>query len=159
VGGVVGGVAVIGLVGLGIFFIMRRKKSHAAVGGPGPDSSGNFPPNQQMGQVQHHPGSPPLPTNSPDGTYVPSSYDPRYSYAANTPQQAHGYQMVSPDPNMGAFGAPSPGSPDPMKMGTGQYYDPGNSPVHFQQVQQHEVVNEAPATNPVGMGNNRAELA
>lgn len=66
---------------------------------------------------------------------------------------------MSPDPNTGAFGYPSPvgsppfpspTSPDPVKMAGGQ----GSDGMGFHA---HEVI-EAPATNPVGIGNNRAEL-
>ncbi len=158
VGGVVGGVAVLGLIGLGIVLIMRRNRNrpadNAAAQQQQPPS--NFPP-PQMGQVHS-----PIPT-SPTGPGVPPAYDPRYSYA-NPPHQANAYQM-SPDPNTGIFSHPSPvgsppfpspSSPDPVKMAVGPHGDASTSPVQFQQ---HEVVNEAPATNPVGIGNNRAELA
>jgi hypothetical protein len=104
--------------------------------------------------------------SSPASPGVPPAYDPRYSYAAGTqappPHQANAYQM-SPDPNMGVFShpsppIPSPGSRDPVKMAVGPHGDPSASPVHFQQ-REVVVVNEAPATNPRGLGNNRAELA
>lgn len=158
VGGVVGGVAVLGLIGLGIFLIMRRNRhppaSTAAAQQHQPPS--DYPP-PQMGQVQSS-----MPT-SPTGPGVPPAYDPRYSYA-NPSQQAGAYQM-SPDPNTGVFSHPSPvgsppfpspSSPDPVKMAVGPHGDANTSPVQFQQ---QEVVNEAPATNPRGIGNNRAELA
>lgn len=96
--------------------------------------------------------------HSPTGPGIPPGYDPRYSYGV-PPQQVSPYQMVSPDPNTGAFGTPSPvfpspSSPDPVKMAG------GTSPVQFQQqAVPPQQLNEAPATNPVGIGNNRAELA
>lgn len=158
VGGVVGGVAVLGLIGLGIVLILRRNRNPPAntTAAHQQQPPSNFPP-PQMGQV-----NPPVAT-SPGSPGVPPAYDPRYSYA-NPPPQANAYQM-SPDPNTGVFShpspvgsppIPSPGSPDPVKMAVGPHGDTGTSPVQFQQ---HEIVNEAPATNPRGIGNNRAELA
>lgn len=142
---------------------MRRKKNDPAVDTSGQQQPppGTYPP-PQMGQV--HSGSPPFPGGMDGGAYVPPAYDPRYS-SVGAPKQAGAYQMVSPDPNTGAFGHPSPvgspqfsspGSPDPVKMATGQHGGDSTSPVRFQQ---HEVLHEAPATNPAGIGNNRVELA
>jgi hypothetical protein len=83
-------------------------------------------------------------------------YDPRYAYAPPPGVAAGMYnQSVSPDSNnnVGGMGGGwgqqqgyySP-SPDMLKV------DGSPSPVHV-------VVNEAPATNPRGFGDNRAELA
>jgi len=156
----VGGFAVLALIGLGIFLVMRRSRRDSHQPPVGPSSAGGaqpspaFPTQQQMAQTQLSP-----PTNPG----VPPAYDPRYNYdnAATPPHQAGVYgQQMGPDPNaggVGVFGHPSPplqspGSPDPVKTAGG----PGTSPMQFQQ---HEVMSEAPATNPPGMGNNRVELA
>jgi hypothetical protein len=103
-----------------------------------------------MAQVQYH---------HPSNAGVPPAYDPRYPYASPPPTN---YNMVSPDPNTGVFSAPSPPlpspqSPDPVKMAGGPGADGGATGTH---VTAYEVggLNEAPTTNPVGVGNNRAEL-
>lgn len=92
-GGVVGGVAVIGMLGLGILFILRRKKNQT----PPPST----PATQQTpGWTQ--PNSPQAPYGSPTGGfYKPNQELPNYAQAVLPPQQQQGL-APAPDRNSSA---------------------------------------------------------
>ncbi|KAI1879296.1 hypothetical protein JX265_002250 [Neoarthrinium moseri] len=88
-GGVVGGVVVLALIGLGVWFLLRKKKSV--------DNDNTSPPTQPQPDMAQSAGYPSPP---PPGT---PGYDPRFSFAA-----AHS-QMSPTTP-----GYPSPqGTPSP----------------------------------------------
>ena len=174
VGGVVGGVAVIGLVILGILYLYRtrpRASAAAAAGGAGsgPPPTGQYPhdpamqqlmgagPDSHMQQPAGGPGYDPHMQQQAGGPgYNPHmqqqaggpGFDPRYSYVQGgypaAPNQ--GVNPNFPGP-ITSYPSVSPGSsPDPSKMGSSV----SPSVVHAAEV---------PARNPVGTGNNAAELA
>ncbi|KAK4151588.1 hypothetical protein C8A00DRAFT_35735 [Chaetomidium leptoderma] len=148
VGGVVGGVAALALLGLGIFFLLRRK-NHAEgspppgpPGGPAPSfmpppGQGPYPnqtPPPGQGPYLNQsppPGQGPYPhhTPSPDHMAVPGAFDPRYSVSMASPMQGQSH-MSPPSMTMSVSGSPSPvypahmqpmggGSPQPMGLGVG----------------------------------------
>ncbi|KAI0147115.1 hypothetical protein GGR57DRAFT_516155 [Xylariaceae sp. FL1272] len=96
VGGVVGGVAVLALIGLGIFFILRHKKKAAPAAPtqpmeqnntnfpPGGGAPGQYPPQQQYGYNQAPYGQP----------------NPQPGYYQQTPdQKATGFVGLAPTPD------------------------------------------------------------
>ncbi|KAI0121000.1 hypothetical protein BJ170DRAFT_688417 [Xylariales sp. AK1849] len=153
VGGVVGGVAVLALIGLGIWFFLRKKKqnnTHVAA--------------QEQPQMAQSTGYPSPPPPGAQG----SNYDSRYSYAAPGSQfspttQGYPSPAVSPAPyynpqhgGQEAWGQPQGGYMHPQSTGeTGVPKDAGQ-PGYFEASKD---VAEAPAVNPVGTGGHRAELA
>ncbi|KAK3387768.1 hypothetical protein B0H63DRAFT_470876 [Podospora didyma] len=92
VGGVVGGIGAIALIGLGIFFLMRRKRSHAA-------EPAAAPPVQQIA---------PFPGASP------SSPAPTYDfYGAGKPPMSPAVSHYDPSATMSPTISLPPGSPPP----------------------------------------------
>lgn len=158
VGGTIGGVAVIGLIILGILYLYRwRPKSEAAAqaaaSGPvnSPPANPSYPQDPSA-QYQQSQMSPQMSQMSPGGQFypsqtgTPSTYDPRYSYYQGGAYSGSPPMHSSASPTTG--GMMSTPSPDPSKMG-----ESTTSPT------QGHFASEAPARNPVGMGNNAAELA
>jgi len=172
VGGTIGGIAVIGLIILGILYLYRWRPAAsssaaaaatsaaaAAPAGGAPPGNQSYPqdPNMQYHQQQMSPGPQmgqmsPGPQLYPSQTGTPSTYDPRFSYVQGY-QNSGSYPAPMGSPPMHS-GSPTTGgmmstpSPDPSKMA-----ESSTSPV------QQQFAMEAPARNPVGMGNNAAELA
>ncbi|KAK6697051.1 hypothetical protein SNK05_013598 [Fusarium graminearum] len=126
VGGVVGGLAIIALVILGIFFYRRKKPT-------------NMPPIEQITSPTTQP--PHQPPHQPSFA-SPPVYNAQISNPAWLPA------------------SPSPSSPTYNTAGVHYQNMPSTSPQpeQFSNVQITYEVKEVPATNPVGMGNNRAEL-
>lgn len=92
VGGVVGGVALIALIGLGIFFFMRNKKKKAAAAAAA--AAAASPPVQQQ----------------PPGGYNAAYYDPKYAQATS-PTNSQGYGQ--PPAAFYSVSSQHTGSPDP----------------------------------------------
>ncbi|KAK4098365.1 hypothetical protein N658DRAFT_221162 [Parathielavia hyrcaniae] len=87
VGGVVGGVAALGLLGLAIFFLIRRKKKIDAASVPtnpaaGPAPPGFMPPPGQPGGPYSHQPPPPNMAGMP---HSPGAFDPHYSMMMKPP--------------------------------------------------------------------------
>lgn len=142
VGGVVGGVAALALIGLAIFFLIRRnrknKQNIAPAAGPAntgynqpPPGAGNPPPQgypPQGPQMQQYPppgqqgGYPPVAGFAPVDNRQ-SIQKPPYAYDPNMPQHQQPYSPPSSPPPQS--GTPAPGySPS---QGTGQPFSPTES--------------------------------
>ncbi|KAG7286823.1 hypothetical protein NEMBOFW57_009140 [Staphylotrichum longicolle] len=111
VGGVVGGVAALGLIGLGVFFLVRRKKqdpaSPPAAPPPAPAPAQGFMP---------PPGQGPYPNQTPPPNMgivpgAPGAFDPRYSMAK--PPMATSVNPVQ-GPPMSPMTVTPTGSPPPL---------------------------------------------
>lgn len=126
VGGVVGGLAIIALVILGIFFYRRKKPT-------------NMPPVEQIISPTTQP--PHQPPHQPSFS-SPPVYNAQTSNPAWLPA------------------SPSPSSPTYSPAGMHYQNMPSTSPQpeQFSNIQITYEPKEVPATNPVGTGNNRAEL-
>lgn len=105
VGGVIGGVAVIALIGFGIWFILRRKRNQP----PAPPVQPQQPPMEYQPQPQYQQ----TPIYNPAYAAVSQSPPPM----SPPPESTHGYQ------------------PTPDQAGYGQKYDPSRSPVQAQAVE------------------------
>ncbi|KAK4245962.1 hypothetical protein C7999DRAFT_42574 [Corynascus novoguineensis] len=133
VGGVVGGVAALALIGLGVFFLVRRKKQN----GPNPAGLQGGP----TGFMGGPPGGPsgyanvPSPPNSAMGPIYSDSYDPLQNSSAYA-GSIHQMQNIPPSPH--AMNPSPAGSPAP----TYQY-------PHQPQQQMHAMGGPPP---PHGMG-------
>ncbi|KAJ4287511.1 hypothetical protein N0V88_007611 [Collariella sp. IMI 366227] len=140
VGGVVGGVAALGLIGLGIFFLIRQKNKNASESpppiamsavAPAPSGPGFMPPPGQS----PYPNQAPPPNMSPmSGATAAGPYDPRYSMikppmaTSVSPMQGEpmntmgAYPVNSPPPEMFYPGMQQPGmgmGPPPPHQGMG----------------------------------------
>ncbi|KAK1508656.1 hypothetical protein CTAM01_02442 [Colletotrichum tamarilloi] len=109
VGGVIGGIAVIALIGFGIFFILRKKKKTQQQPGPGPHGQ---PPMMNQ-QQQHQPppmGYAPAPQGSPAPyaaqTQTHSFYEPKYDGQGGYPQQHYGSTPPPPPQQGGGYQQP-----------------------------------------------------
>lgn len=164
VGGVIGGVALIGLIALGVLYLYRRRLRDSSAPAPGP--GGELPPNQSYPQdpgmqYQQLPmdQAPPGQQLYPPQAGAPSMYDPRFSYVETYPGKAGGYATTT------ATGSPplhqSPGQPTTAGLASTPSPNPSTmaGSVSPGQNQGQFAAMEAPATNPVGVGDNRAELS
>ncbi|KAL7951041.1 hypothetical protein V8C42DRAFT_308355 [Trichoderma barbatum] len=129
VGGVVGGVAGLGLIGLGAFFFLRRKRNKKAAQ---QEAMAQVPP------VYQDPGVQPTPQSQFDPKFAaatgqyPQQYPPQQGYYQTSPEG----QTISPvDPRFST--AASSTSPTP----SGGYVAPGAGGFHPQE----NVIHEAPA--------------
>ncbi|KAJ0304206.1 hypothetical protein COL5a_005340 [Colletotrichum fioriniae] len=111
VGGVIGGIAVLALIGFGIFFILRKKKKTQQPQ-PGPGSQGQ-PPMMSQQQQQHQPppmGYAPAPQGSPAPygaqTQTQSYYEPKYDGQGGYPQQNYGSTPPPPPQQGGGYQQP-----------------------------------------------------
>lgn len=187
VGGVIGGLAVISLTVFLIFWFAIKNKNSAApppmpgpqmayAGAPGQPYDPNAPQNGQMLQpnVTGYP-----PSMNPGSPPPPSYVDPRFStmggyYAPNNGGVVNGKDLWSPtstapmlapqntglsvdqQPSSGPTSPISSPNPDAAQLPSGPQQAQGQVGPYGQPLNQP--VYEAPATNPAGMGNNRAEL-
>lgn len=124
VGGVVGGVGALALIGLALFFLLRKKKSGGdaapAVGGTtpatGPTAPGQGGPHQGAPAGGYYdPSQPQMAQQQQYGGYGPAGFapvpvDPRHSIAK--PPYAVQQTEYNPNPNNPAGFSP-PGSPPP----------------------------------------------
>lgn len=139
VGGTVGGLAVVGIIAVAaIFMFLRRRKNKPQTPDPNYAAMGQ-PPQPPMSS---YPGSP-----------QPNMYNPHYSMAGYPPGT-----QTSPSPSN------NPGWSVPTTTPPNDYNYPGYYAPPVQKDDQvvpqgQPPLNEAPAVNPPGMGNNRAELA
>ncbi|KAH6617606.1 hypothetical protein F5144DRAFT_396976 [Chaetomium tenue] len=161
VGGVVGGVAALGLLGLGIFFLLRRKNKNkppspamtAAHAGPpgGPGFMGGPPGGPHGLAPPYGSPNPQQPTPPPDMAAMAAvgagagagAYDPRYSMAkppASPVHPMHPSQM-SPHMSVSPSGSPAPVYP-PHMQGT----PPPQHP--YPQQQQQQPYNMGPTPPP-----------
>ncbi|KAI1340197.1 hypothetical protein F5Y15DRAFT_415087 [Xylariaceae sp. FL0016] len=161
VGGVVGGVAALALLGFLAWFLLRRKRNNANH----PPTDGAAP---QVAQYQNPPYSP-----SQQGQ---PGYDPRYSYAgtatASPGQQGFPSPASSPAPyySPGGLGVYNPQQQQQQSFAN-EYYKPSETPEGYpvqntgptqygnaMQTPPPHGTTEVHAENPMGTGNNRAEL-
>ncbi|RGP65307.1 hypothetical protein FLONG3_9283 [Fusarium longipes] len=173
-GGVVGGVAALGLVGLAGFLLFRRRKKTNTADAAGGNQQ-NPPP---MAQNPQSPGFvPSSPSNATYPSGVPpnfqgyqQAYDPSLATPYGQPQgyQQPGYGGYSPQPqgyNQQGFGQQGQ---YPAQYGAGGYGAPSTSPPPGQftpspgpNKEGHESpqAQELPAVQPLGNEGNRAELS
>ncbi|TDZ23380.1 hypothetical protein Cob_v003665 [Colletotrichum orbiculare MAFF 240422] len=155
VGGVIGGIALIALIGLGIFLILRKKKQNPQQ----QQQQQQQPPQQQMAQGGGY-ASPPLHQQSPDQyaatTHTQSFYDPKFgggagyapSYGGTPPPQG-GFQQ----PGVYYNGSMVPDRADTTSPGAvsqvtdNRFSTQTIAPVYPQQRQPHPTIHEAPANN------------
>ncbi|KAK0651398.1 hypothetical protein B0T16DRAFT_453871 [Cercophora newfieldiana] len=138
VGGVVGGIAVLGLLGLGLFFLIRQKKKTKFQPVP------LQPPSSETTQHNLPGGGGGGDASKPGHQSVMSNYTPAPPYGSSTPP---GYQYP-----VGAYGQAT--SPPPQQQGFPQqgYGQPGMPVVYEaggQPVQQGPAEMEAPRRGPV----------
>ncbi|KAK0705330.1 hypothetical protein B0H67DRAFT_649673 [Lasiosphaeris hirsuta] len=143
VGGVVGGIAVLGLICLGIFYIIRHKKSKAPPAppapAPGPEpetTQHNLPPPTQPG-VPHEAGSYDTSTLKPGHQSTISSYSiapsmpsPQQQYHSPQGQGGYGYgghESVSPMPSYNYPQQPYHQHHVSMQSVGGQSFGPGGT--------------------------------
>ncbi|KAH6613573.1 hypothetical protein B0J18DRAFT_469916 [Chaetomium sp. MPI-SDFR-AT-0129] len=111
VGGVIGGIAALALIGLGVFFLMRRNSKNNRHNSPPTTAVGTVPPS--------FPGGPPggpyqqLPTQASPQPHMsvmgdPAALDPRYNNGLHSPHSPH--MSISPQ-----------GTPSPAPFGQQQY--------------------------------------
>ncbi|KAM4055033.1 hypothetical protein HRG_005843 [Hirsutella rhossiliensis] len=169
-GGAVGGVAVLGLLGVVAFLLLRRRRSHAS----GSDTQQASP---QTAMAQSHPQNPPQYPH----TYSPpaQNYDPHMSVYSQQayppqgwnnqypqqlqgqypPQQPGGYQ---PYGAASGFAAPSTASPPPPSVPSPNTIKEGEEGPHGvtppPAAPHHHQPSELAAVAPLGYENNRAEL-
>ncbi|WQF81609.1 hypothetical protein CDEST_06623 [Colletotrichum destructivum] len=102
VGGVVGGVAVIALVGLGIWFLLRKKKQNPQ--GQQQQQQQQQPPmNQQHMSYAPGPGPHGSPPQNAAITHTQSFYDPKFGGQGGYPQSFGG---TPPPPQQGGYQQP-----------------------------------------------------
>lgn len=168
VGGVVGGVAVLAILGLAIFCILRKKKKENATAPPPPapqqqpevSQLQNVPPPDQGKPPTGQP--PPSPQSfaptSPSGTAYPSGVPPSFvptspsnaGYPSGVPPGFQGYpQQGAPyDPRMSAYGQ-SPYSPQSPQSGYGTYSPPPPFEAQQDQYNQYGAVGfQPPSAEP-----------
>lgn len=135
-GGVVGGVAALGLVGLAGFLLFRRRNKKASPGTT-PPSNGTPPVAPAMAQTQNpqSPGPSFVPSSPSNAAYpsgVPSNFQPGYqqAYDPNAAAAAYGQQAYSPPPqNYGGYAQPQGFQNQyPQQQGYGQQ---GQYPAQF----------------------------
>jgi hypothetical protein len=152
VGGVVGGLAVIGMGAVALVFFLRKKKSGGSpsvppstIGGMPPTPYGSPPP-----QPMHQTPPPGFPPQAPYGGYYQGTPSPSQGYATPGGQQMYatpgGLTPGSPDPSKHYSSVSSEGGFMPMQ-GTPQHYQPYQPPIA-----------EMGSTNAMGTHGNRAEL-
>jgi hypothetical protein len=159
VGGVIGGVAALGLLGLGIFFLVRRKNKNTAspgmtaahAGPPGGPGYMGGPPGGPHGLPGYGNQAPP-----PEMAGMTGAYD-HYSMAKppaspvhsmHHPHQSPPGQMPSPHMNVSPSGSPAPAYPQHMQGGMGT--PPPQQQYHQQQQQPY---NMGPTPPPPQNGN------
>jgi hypothetical protein len=161
VGGVVGGVAALAILGFLIFFYMRKKKKAAAGYAPPPlnqnpdmAQGGGF----AAGAVSAgSPGFDPRYSVAPTSTGYPSPEQAPGTFAPSTvagstygsPPMAQHEFYKPPGQDAGSVYTAPGGSPNPEEAAKAGFYAPPPQ----------NTIYEAPATNSVGTGVNRAELA
>lgn len=162
VGGVVGGVALVGIIALvGVWIVLRNRKKEKALAS---NSSSNNANNSYMGGDG---SGPPSQAPPPMSMYAPSTYAPSGYQAVSTfgpPGQSPSLQTASVAPGQGVAPYAYQPYPEQSKFGTpppqGQYGEQGQfgEVADHSQNPNHGSVSEAPTQNPLGMGSNRAEL-
>lgn len=161
------------MIGLGFLYVIRRNKkqeaaaanNNAANGFPGP-APGQSPPPMGVNPM----GTPPPMGSKPEGA---GHFDPRYSVVSSINPQMTGQTFHGQlSPTAGVYGPQGqPQYPQqhmqqqPTGSSIGTQHQPsggiyGTSPVQGQTTgtEPLSTVSEVPAQNPMGTGNNRAEL-
>ncbi|KAJ0165659.1 hypothetical protein CTA2_10472 [Colletotrichum tanaceti] len=103
VGGVVGGVAVIALVGLGIWFLLRKKKQNPQGQQQQQQQQQQPPMNQQRMSYAPGPGPHGSPPQNAAITHSQSFYDPKFGGQGGYPQSFGG---TPPPPQQGGYQQP-----------------------------------------------------
>lgn len=138
VGGVVGGVAVLALIGVALWWFLRKKKGNKQQPQPQPQAQEVYPPMEQKGQhpydpnggfggyqqQQQHAASPPQSYGQPPGFYAvpgqhpsPDPLNPHSSTASQFTDPRTSYQGASPSSSYGGSAPPPGGYPNYQPQG------------------------------------------